>query len=285
MINYWFSGRNFRRAKENFKRIFWISIRRILIFISNWMINACRKQQFEKILMVGFVFNIERLIHINGLLYILSKVMTSSKIDRLSLSLNVSLCLIRTTILLPTVILQLRVIQDSPIQNRSPWSIQQFYLFYIHSSLQWLSWKDQWNSTFLILINQSNNETFYETKDVYFHSNSILQIEFNDTNFRDNPIEYSADLGLTWSEISNENQLKFSPIKFHQKNITIYRLTIELNLFSTIRFRFKQSHIHYAYLGSRCPMNCYGLTRCMNGECQSINQPAPLVCKHPIFVG
>jgi hypothetical protein len=136
----------------------------------------------------------------------------------------------------------------------------------------------------LTIINQSNNEILYETKDIYFNSSSILQIEYNDTNFRDNPIEYSVDLGLKWVEISNENQLKFSPIKFHQKNITIYRLTIALDLFSTIRFRFKQSHLDYAYLGNQCPVNCYGHARCMNGECQTNDGLVPLVCKHLIFM-
>jgi hypothetical protein len=136
----------------------------------------------------------------------------------------------------------------------------------------------------LTLTNQSNNEIFYETKDVHFHSNSILQIEFNDTNFRDNLIEYSLDLGLTWLEISNENQLKFSPIKFHHKNITFYRLTIAFNLFSTIRFRFKQNHLHYIYLGNQCFMNCYGHARCMNGECQMMNPIIPLVCKYIISI-
>jgi hypothetical protein len=96
------------------------------------------------------------------------------------------------------MIVQLRLIQDSPLLSRSPWSIEQFYIFYIHSSLKWILLDDKWNSTFLTLTTKSNNEILYETKDVYFNLNYILQIEYNDTNFLNNSIEYSLDFGLTW---------------------------------------------------------------------------------------
>jgi hypothetical protein len=182
------------------------------------------------------------------------------------------------------MIVQLRLIQDSPLLSRSPWSIEQFYIFYIHSSLKWILLDDKWNSTFLTLTTKSNNEILYETKDVYFNLNYILQIEYNDTNFLNNSIEYSLDFGLTWLEISNENQLKFSSIKFYHKNITFYRLTITLNLFSIIRFRFQsqQNHLQYIYIGNKCLMNCFGNTRCVNGECQKMNPIMPLVCKYLI---
>lgn len=177
--------------------------------------------------------------------------------------------------------LQLRLIQNFPLIGRSPWSIEQFYIFHIHSSLKWILLEDQLNSTFLTVTKKLNNQIIYETKDIQLNSNYILQIEYNDTIV----LEYSIDFGLTWLEISNDNQLKFVPIKFHHNNMTFYRLTISLNLFSIIRFRFqlKQNHLQYISIGRKCFMNCFGLSRCINGECQIINSFIPLVCKYFLF--
>ncbi|CAF4307581.1 unnamed protein product, partial [Adineta steineri] len=95
------------------------------------------------------------------------------------------------TKLLPSVILQLRLIENFPVNDRSAWSVEQFHLFHIHTKLQWFtSTNTKWNSTFLKLIN-STNTILYETKDVYFNENYILQIEFNCTN---NILQYSLDL-------------------------------------------------------------------------------------------
>ena len=169
------------------------------------------------------------------------------------------------TKLVPKMILQFRMIQRAPILNRTPWSIEQFHIFHIHSSLQWTIEKNHWNSTFLI----NKNETFYETKDVDFNRNSIIQIESKSLI---ESIEYSQDFGLTWNEISNENQLKSTSIQFDSYS----RLTFTLDLSSTVRFRFqsKFNHLQYVYVGHSCPMNCFGNARCSNGECQM----SPLVC-------
>lgn len=166
------------------------------------------------------------------------------------------------------------------MQNRSPWSVERFYLFHTHSSLQWLGPKDPWNSTFLTLTQQTNHGILYQTKDVYFHPQSILQIEYNDTNFQDHLFEYSTDLGLTWAVISHENQMKFAPMKFRDQNITYDRLTMTFNVLSVVRFRFRcrANHLRYLYLGNPCPMNCYGTVRCTNGECQPNDPIVPLVC-------
>ncbi|CAF0744576.1 unnamed protein product [Adineta steineri] len=188
------------------------------------------------------------------------------------------------TKLLPSIILQLRLIENFPVNDRSAWSIEQFHIFHIHTKLQWFSSTNtKWNSTFLKLIN-STNTILYETKDVYFNENYILQIEFNCTN---NILQYSLDLGLKWLDISNENQLQFIPIKFHSENMTFYRLTIPLNLFTnqnnSIRFRLrfssecKDNYLQYVYIGNKCLMNCFGHARCMNGECQMNNSILPLV--------
>lgn len=171
---------------------------------------------------------------------------------------------------------QFRLLQDSPLIGRSPWSIEQFYIFHIHSSLKWILFKDPLNSTFLTITKKSNNQIIYETKDVSFNSNSILQIEYNDTI----NLEYSIDFGSTWFDISDDNQLKYFPIKFSYENITFYRLTITLNIISIVRFRLqiKENHLQYISIGRKCFMNCYGHARCINGECQLINSFIPLVC-------
>ena len=82
-----------------------------------------------------------------------------------------------------------------------------------------------------------SNEIIYETKDVYFNLNYIFQIEYNSSNSIEQIIEYSNDFGLTWLNISNEDQLKFIPIK---SSNTTYRLTIPFDLFlnrnNSIRF-------------------------------------------------
>ncbi|CAF2836302.1 unnamed protein product [Rotaria sp. Silwood2] len=192
--------------------------------------------------------------------------------------------------LLPQYILQLRLIQNSPITGRPPWSIEQFHVFNIHSHLHWFSLEDKnytkLNSTFLKIINLTN-QIIYETKDVYFNSDYILQIEFNCIDFIKNILEYSINFGLSWLEISNENELEIIPIKFNHENITFYRLTISFNVFSiqnnSIRFRLKFSsncttnHLQYIYIGNKCLMNCYGNARCLNGECQIMNAITPLV--------
>ncbi|CAF3387291.1 unnamed protein product [Rotaria sp. Silwood1] len=192
--------------------------------------------------------------------------------------------------LLPQYILQLRLIQNSPIIGRPPWSIEQFHIFHIHSHLQWFSLEDKnytkWNSTFLKILN-TTNQIIYETKDVYFNSDYILQIEFNSIDYINNILEYSINFGLTWFEISNENELEIIPIKFNHENITFYRLTVPFYFFSiqnnSIRFRFKFSsncttnNLQYIYIGNKCLMNCYGNTRCINGECQVMNAITPLV--------
>lgn len=252
--------------------------------ILHWMINAYRKTTLEKMEMAGFVFSTEKWTPIHGQIYIFSKVMKFSKFDW-SFRSDHYACFslwISTTVLLPSVILQLRLIQDSPIRHRSPWSIDEFYLFHTHASLQWLASKDPLNSTFLTLSNQSNDEILYQTKDVYFHSHSIMQMEYNDTDLHNHPVEYSIDLGLTWMTVSDENHLTFVPVEFQQENMTFYRLTINLNVFSIIRFRFRcrANHLLYIYLGHPCLMNCYGAARCTNGQCQINNPVIPLVCHY-----
>jgi hypothetical protein len=180
------------------------------------------------------------------------------------------------------LILQFRLIQQSPINSRSSWSIEQFHIFHIHSHLQWFKNSTKLISTFIKLTN-STNEILYETKDVYFNLNYIFQIEFNSTNLTNHVYEYSDDFGLTWMEISNEDELKFIPMKFQK---TFYRLTIPFHLLliqnNSIRFRFKckEHHLHYIYIGNKCPMNCYGNTYCDNGECKMMNSTQPLVCKN-----
>jgi hypothetical protein len=70
---------------------------------------------------------------------------------------------------------------------------------------------------------------------------------------------------------------------------TSYRLTIPFSLISiqnnSIRFRFKckENHLHYVYIGNKCLMNCYGNTYCNNGECQMMTSINPLVCKNYSF--
>jgi hypothetical protein len=178
------------------------------------------------------------------------------------------------------------------MNSRSAWSIEQFHIFHIHSQLQWFSLNDKknpkWNSTFLTITN-STSQFLYETKDVYFNSDYILQIEFNCTNFTNNIFEYSSDLGLKWAEISNENELQFIPIRFNVDNVTFYRLTIPFNLFTnrnnSIRFRLRfpskceENHLRYVYVGNKCLMNCFGNTRCTKGQCEMSNSIIPLVRK------
>ncbi|CAF2035396.1 unnamed protein product, partial [Rotaria magnacalcarata] len=192
--------------------------------------------------------------------------------------------------LLPVYILQLRLVQDAPSGGRPPWSIEKFHIFHIHSQLQWFALEDknatQWNSTFLTKTN-STDQIIYEIKDVYFNLDYILQIEFNCINFTKNILEYSINLGLTWLEIPNEDELQIVPIKSNYENNTIYRLTIPFSLFSIqnnfIRFRLKFSsnctgdHLKYIHIGNKCSMNCFGNTRCFNSECQTTPVNIPLV--------
>ena len=160
--------------------------------------------------------------------------------------------------------------------------MEDFHIFHIHSHLQWNKNSTKFNSTFIKLVNLTN-EIVYETKDVYFNLNSIFQIEFNSTNLTEKFVEYSIDFGLTWIDISNEDELKFIPMKFSN---TSYRLTIPFSLFSiqnnSIRFRFKckENHLQYIYIGNQCLMNCYGNTYCNNGECKMMTSINPLVCKN-----
>jgi hypothetical protein len=191
--------------------------------------------------------------------------------------------LISITKLLPPFIVQLRLIQDSPLISRLPWSIEQFYIFHIHSQLQWFASEDtKWNSTFLTLTN-STDDIIHETKDVYFNRDYILQIEFNYSNFTNNNLEYSSNLGLTWLQISNENEIQIIPIRFSNANVTFYRLTIPFDFISSpnnsIRFRFF-NHLQYVYIGTKCLMNCFGMSHCNNGECKTISSSIPLVCKN-----
>ena len=188
------------------------------------------------------------------------------------------------------MLLQLRLIQDSPINGRTPWSIKQFYTYYIHSHLRWFSFEDKnntkWNSTFLQLIN-STSEIIHELKDVYFNRNYIFQIEFNCLNFTRKLPEYSIDFGLTWLEILNQDNLHFIPIKVKQQNNTFYRLTIPFNLITirnkSIRFRLRfslncqKNYLQYIYIGNKCLMNCFGNAHCHNEECHMMNSITPLV--------
>ncbi|CAF0939143.1 unnamed protein product [Adineta ricciae] len=195
---------------------------------------------------------------------------------------------LNVTKLLPSIILQLRLIQDVPMTSRSAWSIERFHVSHIHSYLQWSSLEDQnqtlsWNSTFLTFT-KTKTQIVYETKDVYFKSDYILQIEFNCTNLI---LEYSLDFGSKWSEISNDNELQFVPIQFRSGNVTINRLTFPFHLLlnrnRSIRFRLRFSSkcsyhpLIYFYIGNKCPMNCFGNAHCNKGQCQMTNSVLPVV--------
>lgn len=133
------------------------------------------------------------------------------------------------------------------------------------------------------------NETLYESKDVYYKSDYILQIEYNCTDSLHYSFQYSFDFGLNWFNISNENQLQFLPIQFQSFNGTFYRLTISFHLLSNqnssvrIRLRFSSKcsnyPLMYFYIGNKCPMNCFGNTYCSKGECQTSNSILPIVCR------
>ena len=126
-------------------------------------------------------------------------------------------------------------------------------------------------------MTNSTKQILFETKDVYFNSDYIFQVEFTCANYT---VEYLLDFGLTWIEFLNNDELLFTPI--HANN-TYYRLTIPLKLVSvhnnSIRFRLKECALQYIYVGNKCTMNCFGNTYCNNGECKMMNSTTPLVCR------
>ena len=190
----------------------------------------------------------------------------------------------RITQLLPPIVLQLRLIQDPPMNSRSPWSIEQFHVFHFHSHLHWSAADDpkraKWNTTFLTLA-KSTEKIVHQTKDVQFQPSLILQFELNSSHSIADILQYSPDLGLTWLKALNEKQLVNTPIRF---NRSFYRFTVPFQTFtsrnSSIRFQLTlpiQCHLEYLYIGDPCPMNCHGQSRCNNGECSLVQPVAPLV--------
>ena len=198
-----------------------------------------------------------------------------------------SCLLISITALLPTMSLQLRLTQDPPMSSRPPWSIERFQIFHLHSRLRWSSLEDRnrttLNKTFLA-VTHSNGSSLFETRDVYYRRDLILQIESNCT---ESAIDYSFDYGSTWSGTIDDDESQFSSIIRRHENRTVSRLTfplatIPLDYFS-VRFRWRFSHschphsLQYVSLGDRCPMNCYGHARCDRGQCQAVQPAVPLV--------
>jgi hypothetical protein len=179
--------------------------------------------------------------------------------------------LTRINKLLPSIVLQFRLIQDMPMKSRSAWSIDEFYVNHIHSHLQWSTYNSsQTNETFTF-INQFNGTTIYQTKDVYLHVNSIVQFELNCSNSIDDLLRFSDDFGLTWLNRINDDQFDNTPIRFNQ---TYFRYTLALSSFITsknsIRFQLNlvlSCALQYFYVGKQCPMNCYASQRCLHGEC------------------
>lgn len=249
------------------------------------MISVWLTQRFVEMVTDGFVYNIVKWIRILGSIYTFSKDIHWSKSCHsfsLHLSSNRSMKFIRITQLLPPIILQLRLIQDEPMVDRSPWSIEQFYVFHIHPYLQW-SLKNR------TIDQNSQNSTFltstknYQTKDVSFQFNSILQFETNCSDSTDEILRYSSDLGSTWFTISNDQQLSFVPIRFDE-NLYRYTLPFESFLFRNDSIRFEitlnsSCQLQYLYVGDSCPMNCYGQARCSQRQCFTSVAVAPLVSR------
>ena len=124
----------------------------------------------------------------------------------------------------------------------------------------------------------------FETRDVYYRRDLILQIESNCT---ESEIDYSFDYGSNWWGMIDDDDSQFSFITRRHENRTVSRLTfrlatIPLDYFS-VRFRWRfppschQHSLQYVSLGDRCPMNCYGHSRCDRGQCQAAQPAVPLV--------
>ena len=195
--------------------------------------------------------------------------------------LNISI-LIRFIQLLPPVILQLRLIQELTTEFRQPWLLEHFHVFHLHSDLKWsVEQMDIWNTTFLSINRDQFDVVVYQTKDVLYNSSSIIQFELNCTDWNHTSLKYSIDLGLSWLSLTNEQDIKNSPIIINPISI---RLTYPFESFarasSSIRFQlsFNSScHVQYLYIGSPCPQNCHGLVRCNNGECHFHQTMTPIV--------
>ena len=198
-----------------------------------------------------------------------------------------SCLLISITALLPAMILQLRLTQDPPMPSRPPWSIERFQIFHLHTRLRWSSVEDRnrttLNNTFLA-VTLSNGSTLFETRDVYYRRDLILQIESNCT---ESGIDYSFDYGSTWWGMIDDDDSQFSSITRRHENRTVSRLTFPLATipwdYFSVRFRWRfspschQQSLEYVSIGDRCSMNCYGHARCDRGQCQAVQAIVPLV--------
>ena len=170
--------------------------------------------------------------------------------------------------------------------SRPSWSIEQFSVFHFHEQLQWSIADGQksarWTSTFLTST-LSKDKRVHQTRDVHFQPNLILQFELNASHSIDDILQYSPDLGLTWFEVPNDDQLQITPIRF---NPSVYRSTVPFRMFpsrnSSIRFQLTlpiHCHLQYLYIGEPCLMNCHGQARCSNGECSLVHSVVPLVSR------
>lgn len=186
--------------------------------------------------------------------------------------------------LLAPVVLQLRLIQESPLFNRAPWSIEQFQVFHVHRQLKWSSDEENlWNTTFLTINSNDPKLLIYQTRDVEFESTFVVQVELNCSHSNNYQLQYSTNFGLNWLELPSDKQTFLSEINF-ESNFS--RLTFPLNLFSnstnSIRFRLSicsPCRIQYIFIGPPCPNNCYGAARCHNGHCQFSEAFVPQVKK------
>lgn len=227
----------------------------------------------------------------SGLHCILSRRTKLSNLRRTPFFLIKQFFPVRITQQLSIGMAQLRLIQDAPFNNRSAWSVEKFHAFYIHSKLQWPADNDKnrtvWNTTFLAWTKPAGY-IVYETKDVHATADHILQLEHSCLNSTNHTVEYSSDLGAQWSEIPNDSAWHLVPIPFTVANVTFARLTIPLHLLSNgdgpIRFRLRfstkcsENPLQYLYVGSKCPLNCFGNGRCKHGQCEPNQSILPIVC-------